>query len=271
MEIKKANDEQLSSEVEAHLEADELDPNSPNVSVLSNGSPKSPLNATLDANDDVNEKKQKQLEKSLKLWSWSAIESFNNNKVCVWTDIADKEEYVQPVEGEEKVLLDKLFSKGPEVAFTVATNHQRLRHFTSEDFSGMRSTSKRNDMESSMVDLQLTKKAVQTLPHVQAALKVSPLSSAGPFTSSQTPVKQSRDAVTSADQEEEQESLILPYSRLVQLKQEGKLASVNVKPHCLENYLADDEFEKVFSITRMDFNKLPGWKREKSKKAAKLF
>lgn len=39
----------------------------------------------------------------------------------------------------------------------------------------------------------------------------------------------------------------------------------------LEEYLSDDEFTRVFSMSRAEFQKLPAWKQSNLKKAAKLF
>lgn len=39
----------------------------------------------------------------------------------------------------------------------------------------------------------------------------------------------------------------------------------------LENYLTDDDFQKVFKMSRKDFDAQPKWKKDGAKKAAKLF
>lgn len=39
----------------------------------------------------------------------------------------------------------------------------------------------------------------------------------------------------------------------------------------LENYLTDEEFEKVFNMTRKEFEQFPVWKQQKEKRAKNLF
>jgi len=39
----------------------------------------------------------------------------------------------------------------------------------------------------------------------------------------------------------------------------------------LENYLSDEDFAKVFKVSRKEFEGQPKWKRDGAKKAAKLF
>jgi hypothetical protein len=38
-----------------------------------------------------------------------------------------------------------------------------------------------------------------------------------------------------------------------------------------EAYLSPEDFEKIFNMTKDEFDKLAKWKREKAKKAAGLF
>jgi len=45
----------------------------------------------------------------------------------------------------------------------------------------------------------------------------------------------------------------------------------DIDPKCLESYLSDEEFKKVFGIDRPTFNALPGWKQAQRKKAVKLW
>jgi hypothetical protein len=40
---------------------------------------------------------------------------------------------------------------------------------------------------------------------------------------------------------------------------------------CLQKYLSDEEFKSVLKMTRDEFNKLPKWKQNDTKKKAELF
>ena len=44
-----------------------------------------------------------------------------------------------------------------------------------------------------------------------------------------------------------------------------------VDPTCLENYMLEEEFPKVFGMSYADFMALPKWKRDARKKEKKLF
>eukprot|EP00941_MAST-03F_sp_MAST-3F-sp1_P003704 g3704.t1 len=44
-----------------------------------------------------------------------------------------------------------------------------------------------------------------------------------------------------------------------------------MKPHCLEEYMLDEEFEKHFSMTREKWKTLPDWKKHRFKKEKKIF
>jgi hypothetical protein len=41
--------------------------------------------------------------------------------------------------------------------------------------------------------------------------------------------------------------------------------------HKKEQYLSDEDFKKVFGISKQQFNKLPKWKKQMKKKEVHLF
>jgi len=51
--------------------------------------------------------------------------------------------------------------------------------------------------------------------------------------------------------------------------QAGSVANIN--PACKEAYLSDDDFKKIFKVSRDEFEAQPKWKKEQQKKANKLF
>jgi hypothetical protein len=61
--------------------------------------------------------------------------------------------------------------------------------------------------------------------------------------------------------------IILPYE---QLKAKKDLPP-GIDLAKLEQYLSDEEFKKIFSMTKDEFNNLPGWKRTPMRKNANLF
>jgi len=215
-----------------------------------------------DVNDDF---------KSLKLWKWTRFKiSITNGGI--WAEITrSKDVYLRPIDGEEEKNLRKLFSRGLEVAFTVGAKHQKLKHFTSEDFSGL--GSKRATMDSSwIVDIARTKMAVQALPQVRAAAARSPTIRSSADQGPSSPPKVASTSVSSPKEDiSDAPQLILPLQRILDLKRDGQLSSVNLQPNRLETYLSDEDFIAAFKMSRNDFSKLPGWKRDKLKKDVGVF
>jgi hypothetical protein len=50
-----------------------------------------------------------------------------------------------------------------------------------------------------------------------------------------------------------------------------KVLPADVDADRKEDYLSDEEFQKVFKASREDFARSPNWKRKKQKQDAKLF
>lgn len=44
-----------------------------------------------------------------------------------------------------------------------------------------------------------------------------------------------------------------------------------IRVYAPQTYLSDEDFMSVFTMTKAEFAKIPGWRRDKLKKDAKLF
>jgi len=79
------------------------------------------------------------------------------------------------------------------------------------------------------------------------------------------PVKQATAAV-------EKVAIVDPSTKTFPLAElQGRNCPAGVNPTQKEQYLSDDEFKKLFKMTKADFKKEKGWKQQSLKKAQKLF
>lgn len=99
-------------------------------------------------------------------------------------------------------------------------------------------------------------KAVATKP----ASSLSRVQNSNPTTTNTTVV-----ASTSSNSSSNTEYAIIPYDQLV----DGML--VGIDPACKERYLSNEEFGRIFGITKEEFERLPVWKRTALKKQHGLF
>lgn len=178
-----------------------------------------------------------------RFWKWT---TFAVTGGTIWNELAPTE-----LSNDDIVVIDKLFSRGPEVHLTVGTAWQTLKHFTSEDFAGVKTISR----DRNMVDLKRSTHALNGLPQ-DVKLRFTPP------TPPMRPVVKGDNAVA---------LLVLPLVRILELKHQGKLSTLQLHVESLEMYLSDEEFASCFHMPRADFAKLPAWKRDKLKKERDLF
>ncbi len=61
------------------------------------------------------------------------------------------------------------------------------------------------------------------------------------------------------------------YPMEVLLVRDAELLPSGVDSTCKEKYLVDQDFSRLFGMTREAFNALPKWKRDNAKKAVGIF
>ncbi|KAH9260047.1 hypothetical protein BASA81_001819 [Batrachochytrium salamandrivorans] len=197
-----------------------------------------------DGEQEEEEQEKENADNGLKLWYWTS--SYSPSRDSIWGELSLRP---SSLSDHDVALITKLFSRGPEVHLTAATTHQRLKHFTGADFSN----SKTIITNSSVVDVKRTGKALDALPQVQL-LGGSPAK----------PVAVGRSDLPPA-------LPVFPLSRILALKQQGKLGTAQLQPQQLEWHLSEDEFVHCFAMSRQAFLTLPAWKRDKAKKECGLF